>query len=44
MESLELSNIPVFYSIKNSVQVVSALKLRTRIHDLKKDNVFGKKN
>lgn len=43
IESLELSNIPVFHSIKEAVQAVSALKLRTRIHNLKKDNIFWEK-
>jgi acetyltransferase len=42
IESLELANIPVFHSIKESVQSVSALKHRTRIDDLKLRNVFGK--
>ena len=40
IESLELSNIPVFHSIKEAVQAASALKLRTRINNIKKDNVF----
>ena len=40
IESLELANIPVFHSIKEAVQAVSALKRRTRIHNLKKDNQF----
>ena len=40
IESLELSNIPVFHSIKEAVQAVSALKLRTRIYNLKKDNRY----
>ena len=40
IESLELSNIPVFHSIKEAVQAASALKLRTRINNLKKDNTF----
>ena len=40
IESLEIANIPVFHSIKEAVQAVSALKLRTRIHNLKKDNIF----
>ena len=43
IESLELSNIPVFHSIKEAVQAVSALKLRTRIHNLKKGNIFWEK-
>ncbi|MFX1274580.1 MAG: CoA-binding protein [Promethearchaeota archaeon] len=37
IEALELSNIPVFHSIKESVQAVSALKMRTRIYNLKKE-------
>jgi acyl-CoA synthetase (NDP forming) len=40
IESLELANAPVFHSIKEAVQAVSALKLRTRINNLKKDNTF----
>ena len=40
IESLELANIPVFHSIKEAVQAVSALKLRTRINNLKKNNIF----
>lgn len=42
IEALELSNIPVFHSIKEAVQAVSALKLRTKIHNLKteKNPVF----
>lgn len=40
IESLELANIPVFHSIKEAVQAVSALKRRTRIKNLKKDNTF----
>ena len=40
IESLELSNIPVFHSIKEAVQAASALKLRTRINNIKKGNVF----
>ena len=40
IESLEISNIPVFHSIKEAVQAVSALKLRTRIHNLKTGNIF----
>lgn len=35
IESLELSNIPVFHSIKEAVQATAALKLRTRIFNLK---------
>ena len=40
IESLELSNIPVFHSIKEAVQAISALKLRTKIMNLKKENIF----
>ena len=40
IESLELANIPVFHSIKEAVQAASALKLRTRITNLKKGNIF----
>ncbi|MFX1574298.1 MAG: hypothetical protein ACFFB0_16275, partial [Promethearchaeota archaeon] len=40
IESLELANIPVFHSIKETVQAVSALKERTRIDNLKLKNVF----
>lgn len=40
IESLELANIPVFHSIKEAVQAVSALKLRTRINNLKRNNIF----
>ena len=40
IESLEIANIPVFHSIKEAVQAVSALKIRTRINNLKKDNIF----
>ncbi len=40
IESLELSNIPVFHEIKEAVQAVAALKLRTRIYNLKKNNIF----
>ncbi|MFX1589131.1 MAG: hypothetical protein ACFFC1_13340, partial [Promethearchaeota archaeon] len=36
IEALELSNIPVFHSIEEAVQAVSALKIRTRIQNLKK--------
>ncbi len=39
IESLELANIPVFHSIKETVQAVSALKHRTRINNLKKGNL-----
>jgi acyl-CoA synthetase (NDP forming) len=35
IESLELSNIPVFHSIREAVQATAALKLRTRIFKLK---------
>jgi len=40
IESLELAYIPVFHSIKESVQAVSALKQRTRIDNVKKGNIF----
>ncbi|MHA1413351.1 MAG: CoA-binding protein [Promethearchaeota archaeon] len=40
IESLELANIPVFHSIKETVQAVSALKHRTRIDNVKKGNLF----
>ncbi|MFX1454541.1 MAG: CoA-binding protein [Promethearchaeota archaeon] len=40
IESLELVNIPVFHSIKESVQAVSALKHRTRVNNLKKGILF----
>ena len=40
IESLEIANVPVFHSIKEAVQAVSALKLRTRINNLKKNNIF----
>ncbi len=43
IESLELANIPVFHSIKEAVQAVTALKIRTRIVNLKKKNVFWEK-
>ncbi|MHA2398429.1 MAG: CoA-binding protein [Promethearchaeota archaeon] len=36
IESLELANIPVFHSIKETVQAVSALKHRTRVVNFKK--------
>jgi len=39
IESLELANIPVFHSIKESVQAVSALKHRTRITNIKQGNI-----
>lgn len=42
IESLEIANIPVFHSIKEAVQAVSALKLRTKINNLKKyPNYWG---
>ena len=44
IESLELAYIPVFHSIKEAVQAVSALKHRTRINNLKKNNFFWKEN
>ena len=40
IESLELAYIPVFHSIKEAVQAVSALKHRTRIENVKKGNLF----
>ena len=40
IESLELAYIPVFHSIKETVQAVSALKHRTRIENIKKKNIF----
>ncbi|MFX1312957.1 MAG: CoA-binding protein [Promethearchaeota archaeon] len=40
IESLELANIPVFHSIKETVQAVSALKERTRVDNFKVKNVF----
>jgi len=40
IESLELAYIPVFHSIKEAVQAVSALKHRTRIDNVKKGNFF----
>jgi len=39
IESLELANIPVFHSIKEAVQAVSALKHRTRIRNVKQGNI-----
>ncbi len=42
IESLELANIPVFHSIKETVQAVSALKERTRVDNLKLKNFFWK--
>ena len=41
IESLELANIPVFHSIKETVQAVSALKQRTRMDNLKLRTIFG---
>lgn len=41
IESLELTNVPVFHSIKETVQAVSALKQRTRVDNLKLKNMFG---
>lgn len=35
IESLEISNIPVFHSIEEAVQAVSALKMLTRIYNIK---------
>ena len=43
IESLELANIPVFHSIKETVQAVSALKERTRVENLKLKKFFGEK-
>jgi acetyltransferase len=43
IESLELARIPVFHSIKETVQAVSALKERTRIDNLKIKNFFWNK-
>lgn len=40
IESLEIANIPVFHSIKETVQAVSALKERTRMDKLKLKNFF----
>ncbi len=42
IESLEIANIPVFHSIKEVAQAASALKLRTRVESLKKENVYWK--
>jgi hypothetical protein len=42
IESLELANVPVFHSIKETVQAVSALKQRTRVDNLKLKNMFWK--
>ncbi|MFW9949067.1 MAG: CoA-binding protein, partial [Candidatus Thorarchaeota archaeon] len=36
IESLELSNIPAFHSIEEAVQAVSALKMLTRIYNIKR--------
>lgn len=35
---MDLENIPVFHSIKETVQAVSALKQRTRVNNIKKGN------
>ncbi|MFX1432015.1 MAG: CoA-binding protein [Promethearchaeota archaeon] len=43
IESLELARIPVFHSIKETVQAVSALKERTRIDNIKHKNLFWDK-
>ncbi|MBN1801872.1 MAG: CoA-binding protein [Candidatus Lokiarchaeota archaeon] len=43
IESLEIANIPVFHSIKEVVQAASALKLRSRVNNLKKSNLFWEK-
>ena len=43
IESLELANIPVFHSIKETVQAVSALKHRTRVNNFKRGNLFWEK-
>ncbi len=40
IESLEIANIPVFHSIKEAVQAVQGLKIRTRINNLKKNAVY----
>lgn len=40
IESLELANIPVFHSIKETVQAVSTLKQRTRITNIKQGNIY----
>ena len=42
IESLELANIPVFHSIRETIQAVAALKERTRVDNLKLQNFFGK--
>jgi acyl-CoA synthetase (NDP forming) len=44
IESLELSYIPVFHSIKEVVQAASALKDRTRFENLKAGNIFWEDN
>jgi acetyltransferase len=44
IESLELARIPVFHSIKETVQAVSALKERTRIDNIKHKNFFWDKS
>jgi acyl-CoA synthetase (NDP forming) len=44
IDSLELANIPVFHSIKETVQAVSALKQRTRIRNVKENNIFWAKH
>jgi acetyltransferase len=41
IESLELANIPVFHSIRETIQAVAALKERNRMDNLKLRNVFG---
>ena len=40
IESLELAYIPVFHSIKEAVQAVSALKHRTKLDNVNKGNIF----
>jgi acetyltransferase len=42
IEALELSNIPVFHSIEESVQAVSMLKINTRIMKIKKEKLENK--
>ncbi|MFO8018910.1 MAG: CoA-binding protein [Promethearchaeia archaeon] len=44
IQSLELANIPVFHSIKEVVQAASAVKKRTRVHNLKKENYYWRNN
>jgi hypothetical protein len=39
IESLELAHIPVFHSIKETVQAVSALKHRTKLDNAKKGKI-----